>query len=357
MKKSVFAAFLIVSFLSASLALAEEYPYIYRGFRPMGMGGAFVAVSNDANALFYNPAGLADVPGQKTTLLSLEMEMSEDGVSAFKDALDVNFDDPNETADFLRDYIGDNNHAGIAVFPHFEKPNFAFGVFGIARTDFSAHDYQFPKLEIQSVNDVGAAAGFARSFLDDSLSLGATGKLVMRKSLNRVYTLPEIFMNDFKDKLTDDAEDGFGALLDLGALYRLGEITTGGGKIIKAQAGLSVNNLIGSSMGDAEDLTEHVDVGIALKTEQITLALDYIDIFDNFDQDSDIPKRINLGAEYLHNKKYALRAGLHQGYPTYGFSLLGEKIQLDLLTYVEEIGTYSGQEKNRRYAFRFAFGF
>lgn len=357
MKKSYLVFSLAISLLSSSLAFAAEYPYIYKGPRPMGMGGAFIAVSNDANALFYNPAGLAYVPEQNATSVSLVIETSRDAVSAYKDALDVSFDDPRETADFLRDYIGENNHAGIVVFPSYAKPNFAFGVFAVGKSDFTAHDYQFPKLELSSLNDVGVAAGFARSFLEEKLSLGATGKLVMRKSLNRIYTLPELTTGDLEDKLRDDSEDGFGVLLDIGTIYRIGEITTGDGTTIQAQAGLSVSNLIGSSMGDAEDITEHVDAGIACKSENLTLAIDYIDILNNFDQDSDIPKRISLGLEYIYDKKYALRTGLHQGYPTYGLGLLGERVRLDLLTYVEEIGTYSGQQKSRRYAFSFAFGF
>ena len=35
------------------------------GARALGMGGAFVAVADDANALYYNPAGLALIEGHK----------------------------------------------------------------------------------------------------------------------------------------------------------------------------------------------------------------------------------------------------------------------------------------------------
>jgi hypothetical protein len=56
MKKILLLAAVIVA-ASAAAAPAEEYPYIYRGMRPMGMGGAFTAVSDDAHALFYNPPG------------------------------------------------------------------------------------------------------------------------------------------------------------------------------------------------------------------------------------------------------------------------------------------------------------
>ncbi len=56
MKKTLIIVFLlsVVSVLSA-----YEIPFIMKGVRPMGMGGAFTAVADDQNSLFYNTAGLA----------------------------------------------------------------------------------------------------------------------------------------------------------------------------------------------------------------------------------------------------------------------------------------------------------
>ena len=39
------------------------------GARALGMGGAFVAVADDANAIYYNPAGLAYMEGRNITSL------------------------------------------------------------------------------------------------------------------------------------------------------------------------------------------------------------------------------------------------------------------------------------------------
>ena len=49
---------LLVSFLSA------QYDQLFVGTRPMSMGGAFIAVADDANAITWNPAGL---PGLRRT--------------------------------------------------------------------------------------------------------------------------------------------------------------------------------------------------------------------------------------------------------------------------------------------------
>jgi hypothetical protein len=42
---------------------AAPYPTFYRGVRPLGMGGAFTALADDENALYYNPAGLTAIDG------------------------------------------------------------------------------------------------------------------------------------------------------------------------------------------------------------------------------------------------------------------------------------------------------
>src|SRR3990170_3935872 len=44
-------------------AWAEPLPLFYQGVRPLGMGGAFTAVADDENAMFYNPAGLNNIKG------------------------------------------------------------------------------------------------------------------------------------------------------------------------------------------------------------------------------------------------------------------------------------------------------
>lgn len=55
------AAAVVLALLMSSTALADV------GARPMGMGGAFVAVADDANATFWNPAGLTNLKAAGVT--------------------------------------------------------------------------------------------------------------------------------------------------------------------------------------------------------------------------------------------------------------------------------------------------
>lgn len=61
MKANLFKILLILSFLFffSSLVLGADF-FDDFGLRPLGMGGAFTAVSGDLAAIFYNPAGLTE---------------------------------------------------------------------------------------------------------------------------------------------------------------------------------------------------------------------------------------------------------------------------------------------------------
>jgi len=62
---SLFVGFMtMISFSAkAETLVSRSTPRMMQGVRPLGMGGAFVAVAGtDENALFYNPAAINDFP-------------------------------------------------------------------------------------------------------------------------------------------------------------------------------------------------------------------------------------------------------------------------------------------------------
>ncbi len=340
---------------TSSICCAAEYPYIYKGFRPMGMGGAFVAVSNDANALYYNPAGLADIDSIRASIFGLEIEAGENSTSLITDALDTDFGNASESAQFLRDHMGDRSHLGLAIVPSYSMPRFAVTVIGSGRMDLDVRDRQYPKLDVDVINDIGAGVGYAHPFLDNNLLVGASAKYIHRQSLTKEYTVADL-SDEFSDTLRDDLKKGSGILVDLGAIYKLGKFG-----FADPQVGISANNLIGGKLGSAADATQHIDIGLAASKDlgitAATFAIDYVDIFNEFDQDDDLAKRLRLGAEFKFWEIVYVRAGLYQGYLTAGLNLEAKIVRIDLLTYAEEVGAYAGQRDDRRYAGRFVFGF
>jgi hypothetical protein len=354
MKKTLI--FLMLLMLLSTVSSAEEYPYIYKGIRPMGMGGAFVAVSNDANALFYNPAGLADIKTVRASIFPLELELGEKAYDLFNDASDVDFDDELETAEFLRENIGERAHLALNLFPYYSMPRFAFGLIGTVRTDLEVYDRQYPKVITNVINDLGVGAGYAHPFLEDTLLVGASAKYINRQSLIEEYTVIDITSDDLNEKIEDDLLDGSGVLIDLGVIYKLDKHG-----LADARVGVSANNLFGGDLGDARDVDDHIDIGFAIDREiwitKTTLAFDYVDLFSQLGDDDDLAKRIRLGAEFRFPKILSVRVGLYQGYFTSGLSLDAKYAQLDILTYAEEIGAFAGQRIDRRYSLRFVLGF
>jgi hypothetical protein len=335
---------------------AKELPYIYNGARPLGMGGAFTALSDDANALFYNPAGLANIKESRVSLINLEIEGSKKAYNFNKDAWDVDTDNSKEVASFLQGHIGDYGHIATSIFPNYTKPNFAFGLISTVKSNIQVRDRQYPELSVDAIGDVAACAGYAHSFLDNNLLVGSNLKSLYRKSLEHEYSVADITTHDFKGRLRDDIQHGGGVLLDLGIIYKI-QSSQEGGPREPLQLGMSVSNLLGNKLGDAADLDPHLDLGVSKRIGDLTLAADYVDILGWMGDDNDIGKRIHLGLEYDLTKILKLRTGINQGYLTFGVGVEAKNVQFDLLSYAEEVGTHSGQQKDKRYLLRLGVGF
>ena len=101
-----------------------------------------------------------------------------------------------------------------------------------------------------------------------------------------------------------------------------------------------------------------VDLGLSINPDiptfhHLIVALDYVDMFKNYSEDSDIGKRLRFGGELCLFSKKAIgamiRAGLYQGYATFGADLRLSIVTLSYVTYAEEIGAYAGQDDDRRH--------
>ena len=70
------------------------------------MGSAFVAVSNDANASFINPAGLNQIRGKKhLELINPMVVISSNGIDTAMQALETNFDDSEQPLKNCQSYL------------------------------------------------------------------------------------------------------------------------------------------------------------------------------------------------------------------------------------------------------------
>ncbi len=365
----------------SSYAITYEYPYLFKDPRTIGMGGATVAIGGYPNAVFYNPAGISNIPiteGFLVNLVDVNLSInknSKDFINDFMDALDTgdldkDGDDGDDKLkavnDVLLKYRGKNIHFYgsdySSVSRRFSKLAFTGGVLLSVKADAQTHQGFGSEgvLELDYNSMAGVVVGLSYTVLDGRLSLGLSGKYIYRNALIHTFTAREIVEHEdnLDTYITDElavSKSTFG--FDFGAIYRLEDIVPKG-KLLRPSIGFSVLNIGDLDFEEAGKIPMTLNVGIALNPRipifnNWVIGFDYVDVLKKFEQDEDNVKRIRFGTELkLFDNKYAdlsLRAGLYQGYPTAGVDFRLTIIRLAFTTYAEEVGAYSGQDEDRRY--------
>jgi hypothetical protein len=256
---------------------AAPFLTISTGARAMGMGGAFVAVANDASAMFWNVAGIAQLSKNE-----------------------IIFNHSNWLAGINYDY------AGITM------PISTIGTLGVSFTFLNMGDFE-QTTEYQpegtginfSANSFAIGLSYGRQ-LTDNFMIGFTGKYI-------------------KENIYNSSAQGYA--LDVGALF-----TT---PFNGLRLGISVSNFGTKMQMSGDDLLVQVDIdptitgnnpniNANLQTDEFDLpllfrfglAMDVIDTEMNrltlaadALHPNDNSESINLGAEYTYNNLISLRGG------------------------------------------------
>ncbi len=342
--------------------MAKPYPSFFRGVRPLGMGNAFIAVADDENALFYNPAGLSKTSMLNVGIFNPVFGISDKMIDLISDAQDIDMDDTGEVADLLRKYIGEHQHLTVALYPYvgFNVANVGVMVAGLGQgtINMDIRNPVWPEAHVDMITDYGMLGGAGLKLPFErlvGLRAGAALKFISRQSLSEVYTATDLANPNFSDRLDDDLVSGSGVSLDLGAIYTLPFVP-----VVDTSVALVIQNIPEMDMGDAEDIKTQYHLGLgfekSFKVIKLIGAFDYRDITGNIGEDDDIGKRLHLGAEVKLPMILAVRAGFNQGYLSAGTTIDIWVIKFDFATYAEEVGAYAGQRMDRRYAFQFTIG-
>lgn len=363
----IFAVALSVVGLAAT-AKGDELTWTHYGLRPLAMGNAFVAVADDYNALFYNPAGLARLKEWDGEFLNPSVEVSANSVKVIKDVLSLSFDDTDAVLDFLESNTGKSQHAALGWTPHLVFPGFGFGIGADLSTTLAVHR------DISVDVDVGPRIimpiGFATNFLEDRLSLGASLKMLARGGVDKEFSINDIqaFSKSRDESTGGTGEDqptlddyvtgGMGAGVDFGLLFTpvktmeptLGmSITDLGGTPYTKQLDIG-----GNALGKPETRLPSVNTGVSLKPWQaggayLRTSMDAHAI----NQPVHYSKKFNLGLEWGYGSIIKVQTGLHQGELSGGFEFDVFLFTLRFVTYAEQLGSVAGEDENlrdRRYA-------
>ncbi len=224
-------------------AMAVEFVTV--GPRAAGMGGAGVAVTTDAYATYWNPAGLAMVKSADIRIQGTAEVTARSGIaSAFHDLDDFNPNDTSaanlEKAQSIANQINRPGatvsgltSGGLYVKGHLGEHAFGFNVSDVATSGgFVSSPVQVNQtppgtgpitisgaMALRGLEARQAAFSYAYAFADKTFAIGVTGKIIQGAAYNNTISLqgganPSPFNNFGQAAISTS----YG--VDVGAMYR-----------------------------------------------------------------------------------------------------------------------------------------
>jgi len=227
------AAVLVITLLHGHVSAVE---FVMVGPRAMGMGGAGVAVTTDALATYWNPAGLAMTQTVDIRIVGGGQGIDRLGVAdAIKDLEDFNPNAPDAAAK-AQDIANRlnrpgantslNGAAGLYMKGHFGEHAFGFNISDVATGGgFISTPVQVSgttitgAMALRGLEARQAAFSYAYAFADKTFSIGITAKAIQGAAYNGTQSLVggqdvKLLDNFGKAKIST----AFG--IDVGAIYR-----------------------------------------------------------------------------------------------------------------------------------------
>jgi len=392
----------------------------HHSLRAEGMGNAHVAVVDDKEAIYYNYAGLTQINRLGNYKLRPEtgyyprnfgdMRLNLGGAGPFETYFSTYNDVKNlqglyQRAAYAAQVFGLNGTTVLmdSLAAHPELANMlnsydhkrldmrikmdaelAFHCIGAAIwVDGSIAPYLdrgliLPYMTIDTFYVDGVMQGGLAYGINDRLSVGVGGKIAKRQKVNMI-TMDIINYNSLQDTLEDryhDATDhifdfsSISAALDLGVLYQLTR---------EVRVGASLNDIYFKELA-GDKITPNFTMGVnysprffnknSAYARKFNIACDYANMF--YSETNYMPlSHLNFGVEVeqtllawpgynneLRGLAIRLAGGFRGGYPTAGFGLEVLRVfTLDLVTWAEELGYYTGQDEERVYMAQLSIGF
>lgn len=357
------AAVMAVAFVGAlPQAIARELTEFYRGVRAMGMGNAYTAVADDADALFYNPAGLALNSSYEFRLMNPKIDISTDDILLVGNIRSaVNKLDATAISAFFGKHI----YADLTAVPGLYFPGLALGYYYDVHTHLISRNLVIPSIEASYIRDRGLIGGFSHEFhgfgSHHFLRLGASLKWITRSGFDRTFSLSELVALDSGtiSGLIDNSATGWG--LGLGMQYdipisRRDSLTLGSawqdvgdtqfGSSSQANRPPSIRNNLSAGLEFVHRFSANMH---AANNVKVAAELRHLS-----EANLDPRRRLHLGAE-LQLGSISLQAGLNQDSLTGGAKLDMFFIEIAAVTYGVETQSLAFMDRERRYMVQLTF--
>jgi hypothetical protein len=356
---------LIFTFALSISVYSNPMPNFFEGVRPTGMGNAFLAIADDANTLWYNPAGLSEIQGFHFNLFDFALGFdSVDTLSRIQRAVFK-----GKTSDLLRE---DQEYIRFNFMPSMIMPHFGISLFSQTQGLFDLSDIIHTGLQAHSFHDQGAIAGAAFS-LTDFLSFGFSLRAFYRSGIDFSLTAQDVIdkyganantlLDNIYQELSNEAGQGYAFGLNAGVRIQVPLKSKGPSspKLFLAATAEDIGNTTFHALdGHAVPVTlkQQFNFGGALiypfaKNWSWNLAAD----MRNALEPTDFVRLFHIGTE-IRQSNFGLRVGANQGYLTYGFSLeFPPHTRLHFSSYGIELGNKRWEKEQRLYLLQLNIGF
>ncbi len=347
----------LICWIVSVSALADDNTMPIRSAAFMRRGNTGIAIAQDEDAIFFNPAGLAYGSGvfRKVLFLSPYVEVSQDTRNVIRE-IAIQKDDPTDT---LRAHEGKVQHVAASNVSGLILRRVALAAFGATST--SALLFKdpgqggFESVHASSISDVGIAMSLADRVGTSRFLVGATGTYFQRSQ-------GELFANATAAGQLQDLKSsesllmtGTGRAVNLGLMYR------GEGRL-NFSWGLTCLNVgtttftpntptdLDASAWPLRPIKQTLNLGTAIETGTQHSKFRFLaDMQDLLNANHNVyAKRIHLGTELVVYNRVGFSAGLNQGYPTGGFFVDLFLLRFDLGFYTEEYGDRAGDRPDPR---------
>lgn len=327
-------------------SIAAQLRSYHETIRNLGMGGVRVANSHTSMAGAWNPAYLGYNSGLNVTVFDAGAGLN--GLQAFSSFSEVDWSGGISSFNGLYGkplWLGANGF-GAVTFGNFG------GYFSAGyELNVALKDPALPTLETSYFEDDFYILGFGKAF-SSGFSVGANIKRVIRRGGSQVIPTVDLLDPTFTENLQDNivgslTAEGQAVGVDVGLAYRFPTLMSPTLSLSWQDVGYT-SFLSSDSNNPVSPLRDNLTFAATFEQD-----LPLIGIAGGFEYrhignpEEQIGKKIHLGAE-LRFLFMDFRAGLYQGYPSYGLGLSLWLIQLDLVSYSNEFGIYPGQTPQQR---------
>ena len=377
--------FLAVIFLAgfSSQALAQGLalrtsPRLMQGIRPLGMGGAFIAVdAADENVLFYNPAAIRNYEKKiHMQFLIPSIDFSYKAIPFFAsdlldladdiDGADTNTDKINVFDAFAAANTGRYEEVGmrgpVAMLMH---PTITAALFYETRAVMGLLNPASSTIDLEAVSHGGLSIGSAYGFFDDKLKAGIALKFLERHLIDEALTQRDMITNDdFTDAL-DLKQLGFGVGADVGFQVKP-KFAGKAWKTLDPTFAFTIQDVGDTRFFQGDDvgrINESTTVGFAFHPKYWKLHSAFAFDIRDIEHQTDLITKLHTGYEVTWPeiskilRSASIRVGAHQGYLAGGFGLDFKYFKMNAVTYGREIGQSTRQKESRMFGLQLASGF